>query len=82
MGRSRKARRRNERQRQKRPSQVPRLPAYARLLLAAVGLLLMGAGVLLLAGATPGTANRLGRLAGIAILLGVVAIVAAAIGHL
>jgi hypothetical protein len=40
------------------------------------------AGVLVLVRATPSTANRLGRVAGIVILLGAAAIVAAAIGHL
>lgn len=43
--------------------------------------MIAGGAVLLVAG-TPQTANRLGRVAGILILLGIVAVGAAAIGHL
>ncbi len=39
------------------------------------------AGVLLVTAGGPGTATRLGRVAGIVILLGIVAVGAAVIGH-
>lgn len=39
------------------------------------------AGVLLLTAGGPGNAERLGRIAGIVILLGIVALAVAAIGH-
>lgn len=52
-----------------------------RLGLAAGGVLMVVAGVLLLMAGGPGTAARVGRVAGIVILLGIVAVAAAVIGH-
>jgi hypothetical protein len=55
---------------------------FARLGLAAGGILCVLAGSALLVAGGPGTAARLGRVAGILIVIGVVACIAAAVGHL
>jgi hypothetical protein len=82
MGRSRKARRRTERARAKRasPTRLMSLPARAGLVVGGVGCVLSGVALLVAGG--PGTAARLGRVAGILIVIGVVACIAGAIGHL
>jgi hypothetical protein len=77
---SRRARRRRERARSKRARPVHRLSPLVRLGLALGGAVLIVGGVLLLTAGGPGTAARLGRVAGILILLGAVGIGAAVIG--
>jgi hypothetical protein len=81
MGRTRRSRRRIARQRASRPVHAHRLGAGVRLgLVAAGGCLILAGALLLVAGGTQ-TAERLGRIAGILIVLGLVALGAAAIGH-
>ncbi len=70
-----------QRDRAKRPVHRHALLPAQRIGLAAVGIIVIAAGCLLLVSGGPGTTTRLGRVAGIMILLGVVAVVAAAIGH-
>lgn len=82
MGRSRRARRRVERQRARRPARGRALSLFARLGLLALGLLSIGGGIALLTAGGPGTATRLGRVAGILIVIGSVAVIAAAIGRI
>ena len=53
----------------------------ARLGLAAAGVVCVLGGSALLVAGGPGTAARLGRVAGILIVIGVVACIAAAVGH-
>lgn len=82
MGRSRKARRRAERARAKRPVQRRELSLAARVGLAAGGAVAILAGVGLLVSGTPSTEARLGRVAGILMLLGIAGIALAIIGRL
>jgi hypothetical protein len=53
----------------------------ARLGLAAGGIACVLGGIALLVAGGPGTASRLGRVAGILIVIGAVACIAAAVGH-
>ncbi len=82
MGRSRKARRKAERARARRGVERRGLSVGTRLAITAGGVVAIVAGVALLVSGTPSTEARLSRVAGILILLGIVGIVAAAIGRL
>lgn len=81
MGRRRRARRRVERERAHRTTPRHDLSPLARLGLAVVGLALIVGGILLVTSGGTTNAARLARIAGIAIILGLVAIGVAAIGH-
>jgi len=82
MGRSRKSRRRAERVRSKRRSTTQVVSPAARLGLIFGGVACIVAGAALLVAGGPGTAARLGRVAGILIVIGLVACIAGGIGHL
>lgn len=82
MGRSRKARRRADRTRAKRRSPTRSMSPFARVGLIAGGTACVVGGAALLVAGGPGTAARLGRVAGILIVIGLVACIAGAIGHL
>ena len=82
MSSSRKYRRRRERSRANRPAVQRRLSASRRLLLVALGVVLVVAGILLLIRGGPGTAVRLGRVAGILIIIGLVLMGVAAVGKM
>lgn len=79
---SRKSRRRSDRARAKRSRPAHALSLPVRIGLVSLGALLALAGVSLLIHADPQTANRLGRVAGILILIGLVLVGAGTIGHL
>ncbi len=81
MGRRRRARRRIERERAHRTTSRHAISLFNRIGLAVVGLALIVGGILLVTSGSPGNASRLGRIAGIAIILGLVAIGVAIIGH-
>lgn len=78
---SRRGRRRRERTRTKAPPRGRRLSPFARIGAIGVGVLLVVAGAVLLSSGSPGNAARLGRVAGILILVGIVAVVAGFIGR-
>ena len=82
MGRSRKARRRSERARAKRPASTRALSPFARAGLIAGGVACILGGVALLVAGGPGTAARLGRVAGILIVSARLSASPALIGHL
>ena len=79
---SRRTRRRLERQRAKRATRVRRLSPLARLGLIVGGLLMIAAGIAILVAGSSGNAQRLGRLAGILILIGLIIAAAGAIGQM
>lgn len=79
---SRRARRRRERERARRPSASRGLPPLQRLLLTGAGLVMIFGGVALLAAsASAGSAERLGRVAGILIVIGLVVLAIGMIGR-
>lgn len=78
---SRRTRRRLERQRAHRPARGRPLGVWGRLGLAVGGIAAVVIGVLLLAAGNRVTAHRLGRIAGILIILGLAAVAVAAIGR-
>jgi Flp pilus assembly protein TadB len=82
MSRTRKARRRDERTRSKRRPATGSMSPATRLALIVGGIACVLGGIALLVAGGPGTAARLGRVAGILIVIGVVASIAAALGHL
>lgn len=82
MSSRRRSRRRFERKRVKERRPVRRLSMAARLGLVAAGALAVMAGIFLLAHGSAGNAERLGRISGILILLGLVCIGAGALGRL
>jgi hypothetical protein len=82
VGRSRRSRRRYERARAKRPSQVRRVSAPARIGFIILGLVLVAAGIFLLADVSSGTAARLGRVAGILMIVGCVLVGVGAVGKI
>lgn len=80
---SRRARRRNERQRAKRGRTAHPISIPVRVLLLVAGIgLLVGGGVLLTHPAASTTSARLARVAGIMLVIGVVLLIAAALGRL
>src|ERR687884_311521 len=82
MSSSRRTRRRRERARAKRVTPVRRLALPLRAALIVGGVIMIAGGVLLLARGNPDTDRRLGRLAGIVILLGCAAVLVGLIGRL
>jgi hypothetical protein len=60
---------------------VRRLSPATRAGVAAIGILALAGGIGLLVAPAAGTAQRLGRIAGILILLGIAAVVVAALGR-
>lgn len=82
MGRSRKSRRRQQRQYAKRTRPITRLSPMMRIALIVGGLVAIMAGVALLARGDAQTAARLGRVAGILILLGLVGLGVGLVGKL
>lgn len=80
MGRSRRSRRRSERARARRTSQVRRLSAPARAGFVVLGVVLVATGIFLLADVSSGTAARLGRVAGILMIVGCVLVGLGAVG--
>jgi len=79
---TRRGRRRRERQRAKRPPRGKQLSHATRAALVGAGLLAIIGGAVLLGAGGAGNAARLGRVAGILIIIGFVAIGAAAIGRI
>lgn len=80
MGRSRRARRRLERQRARHPVARTQRSPIARVALAAMGALGIVAGTLLLVHANTVNESRIARLAGILIIVGLAAAAGAALG--
>jgi hypothetical protein len=82
MSSSRRRRRRLERERAKRPTRSRGLSPPARVALALGGILMVAAGIGLLGHGGSATEARLGRLAGILILVGIVLLGIGAIGRM
>lgn len=78
---TRKSRRRRERSRAKNPARGSSLSLLARAGLIAAGVVLVIAGAALLIAGGAGNAARLGRVAGILIIVGIVIIVAGTVGR-
>ena len=81
MGRGRRARRKAERARARHPISRPGLSLAARAGLGALGVLALAGGVAILARGSAGNAERLSRVAGILILIGLALLFVAAFGR-
>jgi hypothetical protein len=78
---SRRSRRRRERERAKQARVVRPVPRVQRLLLIGTGAVMVLGGVTLLAAAGTGSAERLGRVAGILIVVGLVVLAVGVVGY-
>ena len=78
---SRRARRRLERERAKRTGPSRPVPPLQRVLLLTLGLAMVIGGVALVAAAGTGSAQRLGRVAGILIVIGIVVVAVGMLGR-
>ncbi|MGI8967651.1 MAG: hypothetical protein ACR2GA_00905 [Chloroflexota bacterium] len=80
MAPTRRTRRRQQRVQAKRPSRQS-VPIAKRLGLLVLGVLMIAAGITLVAAGGSGSAERLGRIAGILIVIGIVVVVIALLGY-